>query len=288
MIKTINPNDIPFSEVYTYLSSAIAPRPICFASTIDSEGNVNLSPFSFFNVFSANPPIMVFSPVRSGRDGSLKHTHQNIKEIPEVVINIVNHPMVEQMSLASTAYEKGINEFTKAGFTEIKSEIIRPPRVAESPVSFECTVQNIIELDNTPGAGNLIIAKVERIHIHKIFLNKENKLDTTKLDLVGRMGENWYIRANKNALFEIPKPTKTIGIGIDALPKHIKNSTVLTGNNLGRLGTLKNMPSKNEIDAAKKTIEHYGISNDNDLHQFAKDVLNQGDTIKALAILCAR
>ena len=187
MIKTIHPKDISQPELHSYLLSAVAPRPICFASTIDGEGNVNLSPFSFFNIFSSNPPVMIFSPARSGRDNSLKHSHQNVKEVPEVVINIVNYPMVEQMSLSSTAYEKGVNEFVKAGFTQEPSEKVRPPRVGEAPVSLECSVTEVIELADTPGAGNLVLAKVELIHIKEEYLTNE-KIDTQKLDLIGRMG----------------------------------------------------------------------------------------------------
>ncbi|KRO87700.1 MAG: flavin reductase, partial [Cryomorphaceae bacterium BACL29 MAG-121220-bin8] len=246
-IKTIDPSDITQQELHTYLLSAIAPRPICFASTVDKKGNVNLSPFSFFNVFSSNPPMMIFSPARSGKNNSLKHTHENIKEIPEVVINIVNYDMVEQMSLTSTSYEKGVNEFVKSGLTPIPSKKIKPPRVKETPVSFECTVSKIIELGNGPGAGNLILAKVELIHVNTKYLNNKGCLDTTLLDLVGRMGENWYIRATKESLFEIAKPVKSKGIGVDKLPNSIKESTVLTGNNLGRLANLKKLPNASEI-----------------------------------------
>ena len=243
MIKTIDPSSIPQPELHAYLLSAVAPRPICFASTIDAAGNVNLSPFSFFNVFSSNPPIMIFSPARSGRDNSLKHSHQNVKEVPEVVINIVNYPIVEQMSLSSTAYEKGVNEFTKAGLTQVPSEKVKPPRVGEAPVAFECSVTEIIELADTPGAGNLILAKVELIHINEAYLT-DGQLDTKKLDLVGRMGGSWYTRSSGDALFEIPKPTRTKGIGVDMLPESIRNSNVLTGNNLGRLGNVSELPSK--------------------------------------------
>ncbi|RPG30453.1 MAG: flavin reductase family protein, partial [Muricauda sp. TMED12] len=233
MIKTVDPTTIPQPELYSILSTAVAPRPICFASTIDAEGNVNLSPYSFFNVFSSNPPVMVFSPTRSGRDNSLKHTHQNVVEVPEVVINVVNHAMAEQMSLSSTAYDKDVNEFVKAGFTQVPSVKVKPPRVGEAPVSFECRVLEVVELGQIPGAGNLIIAQVDMIHINDDYLT-DNVLDTEKLDLVGRMGGNWYIRAIKESLFEIPKPIRTHGIGVDALPKGIRESDVLTGNNLGR------------------------------------------------------
>lgn len=283
MIKTIDPTQVSQPEFHSVLLTAVAPRPICFASTVDKDGNVNLSPFSFFNVFSSDPPIMIFSPARSGRDNSLKHTHENVLEVPEVVINIVNHPMVEQMSLSSTSYVKGVNEFQKAGFTEVPSERVRPPRVAESPVSFECTVQEVIELAQTPGAGNLIIAKVELIHVNDDYFT-DGVLDTKKLDLVGRMGGNWYIRAIKDSLFEIPKPLRTHGIGVDALPKGIRESDVLTGNNLGRLGNVERVPSSKEI---QEIIQKEGLQNatKTELHQLAQQLLEEGDTEKAMAYL---
>lgn len=283
MIKTIDPNSISQPELHSYLLSAVAPRPICFASTIDAAGNVNLSPFSFFNVFSSNPPIMIFSPARSGRDNSLKHTHENVKEVAEVVINIVNYPIVEQMSLSSTAYDKGVNEFTKAGLTQVPSEKVKPPRVGEAPVAFECSVTEVIELAETPGAGNLILAKVELIHINESYLT-DGQLDTEKLDLVGRMGGSWYTRSSGDSLFEIPKPIRTKGIGVDALPENIRNSTVLSGNNLGRLGNVEGLPSKKEIENINTLVDVSG-KNREELHQLAKGVLEVGDTQKALAIL---
>jgi len=284
MIKTIDPTQISQPELHGYLLSAVAPRPICFASTVDADGNVNLSPFSFFNVFSSNPPVMIFSPSRSGRDGSLKHTHQNVKEVPEVVINIVNYPMVEQMSLSSTAYEKGVNEFEKAGFTQVSSEKVKPPRVGEAPVSFECSVTEIIELADTPGAGNLIFAKVELIHLNEDYLT-DNQLDTQKLDLVGRMGGSWYTRSNGDSLFEIPKPIRTKGIGIDQLPKGIQNSSVLTGNNLGRIGNVEQPPTAKEISQVATLEEVKTCKGKTALHQLGKQVLESGETQKALAIL---
>ena len=283
MIKTIDPNLISQPELHSYLLSAVAPRPICFASTIDAAGNVNLSPFSFFNVFSSNPPIMIFSPARSGRDNTLKHTHENVKEVAEVVINIVNYPIVEQMSLSSTAYKKGINEFTKAGLTQIASEKVKPPRVGEAPVAFECSVTEIIELADTPGAGNLILAKVELIHINETYLT-DGQLDTKKLDLVGRMGGSWYTRSSGNSLFEIPKPLRTKGIGVDALPESIRNSTILSGNNLGRLGNAEALPNEKEIKNYN-TLAAASGKNREELHQLAKSILEAGDTQKALAIL---
>ncbi|MGC1515448.1 MAG: flavin reductase family protein [Maribacter sp.] len=291
-LKTVDPKTLSQPEFHSLLLTAVAPRPICFASTVDKEGNVNLSPFSFFNVFSSNPPIMVFSPSRSGRDGSLKHTHQNIKEVAEVAINIVNYAMVEQMSLASTAYDKGVNEFTKSGFTEVASERIRPPRVAEAPVSFECTVTQVIELAETPGAGNLILAKIELMHIHTDFLDADGNLDTQKLDLVGRMGGSWYTRSSGDSLFEIPKPIRSQGMGVDQLPDAIRNSTVLTGNNLGRLGNLEHLPT---TEAINRIAEHPEVKKrfaENidtiALHNLAKKWLETGRTEEALALLLLR
>ncbi|RYC50555.1 flavin reductase family protein [Flagellimonas olearia] len=283
MIKTVDPNQISQPELHSIMLTAVAPRPICFASTVDKEGNVNLSPFSFFNVFSSNPPVMIFSPSRSGRDNSLKHTHENVKEVPEVVINIVNHDMVEQMSLSSTTYDKGVNEFVKAGFTQVPSEKVKPPRVGEAPVSFECSVMEVIELAQTPGAGNLIMAKVELIHINEAYFTN-GILDTEKLDLVGRMGGSWYIRASKDALFEIPKPLRTKGMGVDALPKGIRESEVLTGNNLGRLGNMEQLPSKEDVvdiiqDPEVKTLSKI------ELHRLAQRILEEGNAQRAMSIL---
>ena len=283
MIKTIDPSQISQPDLHSILLTAVAPRPICFASTIDSEGNVNLSPFSFFNVFSSNPPVMIFSPSRSGRDGSLKHTHQNVQEVPEVVINVVNHAMVEQMSLSSTAYDKGVNEFVKAGFTQVPSEKVKPPRVGEAPVAFECTVTEIIELAQTPGAGNLIMVEVKLIHIHEDYLT-DGVLDTQKLDLVGRMGGSWYIHANGDALFEIPKPLRGKGIGVDALPKGIRESEVLTGNNLGRLGNLESLPSASEMEQLVNTEEVQNLTK-KEIHLLAQRILEEGDAEKAMAYL---
>lgn len=290
-IKTISPSEISQPELHAYLLSAVAPRPICFASTVDADGNVNLSPFSFFNVFSSNPPILIFSPSRSGRDGSLKHSHQNVKEVPEVVINIVNHPIVEQMSLSSTAYDKGVNEFVKTGLTQVPSEKVRPPRVGEAPVSLECTVTQVIELADTPGAGNLILVKVELIHINKKYLT-DDKLDTQKLDLVGRMGESWYTRASGASLFEIPKPIRTKGIGVDNLPLAVRESKILTGNNLGRLGNLESVSTSSEMESIRNNGEVRALlsdANEADLiskvHQLAKEWLEEGKTQDALSLL---
>lgn len=228
-----------FDDLIKY---AIAPRPICFASTIDAAGEVNLSPFSYFNFMSQQPPICVFSPLLRMRDGSTKHTLDNIEEIPEVVINIVNYAMVQQQSLASTEYGKGINEFDKSGFTAIASDLIKPPRVAESPIQLECKVREITSLGDGPGGGNLVIAEIVRMHIHENLLNKDHNISQESLDLVARLGGNWYCRVTKESLFEVPKPLRNLGIGVDALPEHIRFSDILTGNHLGRLANVEQLP----------------------------------------------
>ena len=293
MIKTLDPHQISQPELHGILLTAVAPRPICFASTVNAQGQVNLSPFSYFNVFSSNPPVMIFSPARSGRDNSLKHSHENVKEVPEVVINIVNNDIVEQMSLSSTAYDKGVDEFVKAGLTAVPSEKVRPPRVGEAPVAFECSVTEVIELADTPGAGNLILAKVELIHINERYLT-EGTLDTEKLDLVGRMGGSWYIRAKEQALFEIPKPIRTKGMGVDALPEGIRESSVLTGNNLGRLGNLEALPDQKDVseiafnDELRMLAEKVGsdpAEHKRQLHWLAQRMLEAGETQKALTVL---
>ena len=288
-INSIDPNSISQQELHGYLLSAVAPRPICFASTIDKDGNVNLSPFSYFNLFSVNPPMMIFSPSRRGRDNTTKHTLENVLEVKETVINIVNYDMVEQMSLSSTEYGDGVNEFVKAGFTQVASDKIKPPRVGEAPVAFECVVDQVIALGDGPGAGNLVLAKVVQIHVKKAFLDAEGKLDTPKLDLVARMGGNWYCRASGDALFEIPKPIRTQGLGVDMLPEAVQNSTVLTGNNLGRLGNLEELPTK---EAIAKITEHpevksilNGAEDVSEIHKLAQQWLADGKTEDALALL---
>ncbi|MCU0437909.1 MAG: flavin reductase family protein [Raineya sp.] len=282
MIKTISPKDVSTAEFHGYFLSAVAPRPIAFASTIDKDGNINLSPFSFFNAFGANPPILIFSPARRVRDNTTKHTLENVKEVGEVVINIVNYAMVEQTSLASTEYDKGVNEFVKAGFTQVASTLVKPPRVGESPVAFECKVLQIIETGSEGGAGNLIICEVVLAHIKEDILDEKGKIDTKKIDLVGRMGGEWYCRANGDSLFEIPKPLLTKGIGIDQLPDFIKNSTILTGNNLGRLANVEQLPSKEDIQSfedvdVKNWLKTLSTSElQNALHKHAQKLLEQG------------
>ncbi|MFN9501846.1 MAG: flavin reductase family protein, partial [Chryseotalea sp.] len=222
MYKRIDPKEVTTGVLHSYLLGAIAPRPIAFASTIDKEGKVNLSPFSFFNVFGANPPILIFSPARRGRDNTVKHSYENVLEVPEVTINIVDYAMVQQMSLASTEYPKGVNEFVKAGLTEIASEKVKPPRVADAPASFECKVLQVIPTGIEGGAGNLIICEVVLVHIANRVLDANGKIDPFKLDAVARMGGDWYCRAKGDALFTVPKPLEKIGIGIDQLPDEIR------------------------------------------------------------------
>lgn len=293
MIMTIDPKEIPVPELHGFLLGAVAPRPIAFASTVDKQGNVNLSPFSFFNVFSANPPIMIFSPARRGRDNTTKHTLENVLEHPEVVINVVSHSIVEQMSLSSTEYEKGVNEFIKSGLTPIDSETIEPPRVKESPVSFECKVLEVKSLGENGGAGNLVICEVQRMHISDDILT-DGKIDPNKIDLVGRMGGNWYSRASGNDIFEVAKPLVTKGIGVDQIPVNIRNSDVLTGNNLGQLGNIEQLPSQEEIDQFANEPEVRAILDSLDgnhealqkeLHLLAQKHLLEGSVMDAWKVL---
>jgi len=285
---SINPNEISVAKLHGYLLGSVAPRPIAFASTVDTEGNPNLAPFSFFNVFSANPPIMVFSPARSVRDNTTKHTLDNCISTKEVVINVVNYDMVHQMSLASTAYAQGVNEFEKSGFTMLKSEKVAPFRVAESPVQFECKVTEVVALGKEGGAGNMIICEVIKVHIQEDILDADGRIDQHKLDLVARAGGSFYSRA-KEGFFEIPKPIATLGIGVDAIPEHIKNSTILTGNDLGMLGNVEQIPTKEEVATfEKQTMErcsHILKASQEDIHKKAQDYLEKGDVATAWKIL---
>lgn len=289
---SIDPNLIATKDLHGILLTAVAPRPIAFASTVNSKGEVNLSPFSFFNVFSSNPPILIFSPARRVRDNTTKHTLQNVEEVREVVINSVNFSIVEQMSLSSTEYSKGVNEFTKSGLTEVPSLKIRPPRVLESPVSFECKVDTIIPLGDKGGAGNLVICKVVHIHIRNEYLDENNNLDTKKLDLVARLGGSWYSRVTEESLFEIPKPVASKGIGVDNLPKHTFETNILTGNNIGRLGNYEKIPTIEEIESIKKLPELLNVlSIENQqkkleaTHKIVKQYLETGNLELAIATL---
>ncbi|MFM6984179.1 MAG: flavin reductase family protein [Chitinophagaceae bacterium] len=276
---SVTPEELTVPKLHQLLLGSVGPRPICFASTIDSQGNRNLAPFSFFNVFSANPPILVFSPARSGRTNETKHTHDNVKEVPQVVINVVTYDMVHQMSLASSPYAKGVDEFVKTGFTPVDSDLVKPARVKESPVQLECEVQQVVELGQNGGAGNLVICKVLKMHIDENVLNEHGQIDQTKIDLVASMGGDWYCRAQGDALFELVKPLTNCGIGVDALPEHIRLSHVLSGNDLGRLGNVEEIPDADFMQAIK--LEFSG----SDVFQSAKRLLSEGKSKEALALL---
>lgn len=275
---TLDPKELPIPKLHHYLLGSIGPRPIAFASTIDAEGNRNLAPFSFFNVFSANPPILIFSPARSGRTNITKNTHDNVKAVAEVVINVVTYDMVHQMSLTSSPFEAGVDEFEKAGFTPIASDTIRPFRVKESPVQIECKVLEIKELGQKGGAGNLIICEVQKIHIDERVLDENQMVDQKKIDLVSRMGGNWYCRANDASMFEVDKPITTIGVGVDSLPINIRTSSQLTGNDLGILGNMQAIPTDEEIKAELSVIDTPSLS-------LAKDLLNKNKPQMAYAVL---
>jgi flavin reductase (DIM6/NTAB) family NADH-FMN oxidoreductase RutF len=290
---TINLKEVRPGDAHNFLLHAIAPRPICFASTIDAGGNVNLSPFSFFNLFSTNPPVIIFSPSRRGRDNTTKHTLQNLLEVPEVAVNIVSYDMVQQVSLSSCEYPKGTDEFIKAGFTKELSILIKPPRVKESPVQMECEIIEIKPLGTKGGAGNLVIAEVLMMHIHENILGENGKIDQRKLDLVARLGGNWYARINAGNLFELEKPNTAIGIGIDNLPDSIKNSKILTGNHLGRLANVNETPFIDPIfedDRLKNIFQYYSINPEEmekELHLYAAGLLDEGKVNDAWQVLLA-
>ncbi|WP_299834396.1 flavin reductase family protein [uncultured Tenacibaculum sp.] len=281
---TINPKEVSTGKLHQYLLGAVAPRPIAFASTIDEEGNPNLSPFSFFNVFGANPPIMIFSPARSVRNNTTKHTLDNVEKTKEVVINVVNYDIVQQMSLSSTMYPKGVNEFVKSGLTMLPSEEVKPFRVAESPVQFECKVNDVIYTGNEGGAGNLIVCEVVKLHVNEDVLNEEGLIDQYKIDLVSRAGGSFYSRA-RDGFFEIPKPLSTLGIGVDQIPEAIRNSTVLTGNNLGVLANVEALPNTEVVDNfAQEHPEYVGLSEEKK-HTFAQQYLDKNDVESAWKVL---
>ena len=279
---TINPKEISVPKMHGYLLSAVIPRPIAFASTIDIEGNVNLSPFSFFNCFSANPPILVFSPSRKGRDSTSKHTYENVKEVPEVVIHIVNYNMAEQMSLSSCEYPKGINEFEKAGLTQVPSQMVKPPRVGEAPVAMECKVNQIIELGTGGAAGNLVICEVLLMHIKEEVLDGNGRIDPVKLDAVARMGGDYYLRVQENNIITIPKPNDKLGIGVDQIPERIRKSKVLTGNDLGRLGNIESLPEPLSKEESEKLPKGEVA-----IHTLAQQLLKAGKLEEAWKFLLA-
>ncbi len=289
MISVLS-SDLSGTKMHAYLLGAVGPRPIAFASTLDLEGKPNLSPFSFFNVFSSNPPILIFSPSRRVRDNTTKHTLENARQTMEVVINIVNFDMVQQMSLASTEYPKGENEFKKAGLTMVKSDLVKPFRVAESPVQFECKVTKIEALGTQGGAGNLIFSEVLKMHISPTVLDENGNIDPYKIDQVARMGGNWYTRANMG-LFEVPKPLSSLGIGVDAIPEPIRSSRILTGNDLGLLGNVEKIPSPKEVaDFIASHIEARSVLSGRDafeIHRMAQEYLQKNDLSSAWKLLLA-
>ena len=292
-MKTIDISSLPVMEKQQWLQHAIAPRPICFASTIDKNGHVNLSPFSFFNLFSSNPPIVIFSPARRGRDNTTKHTLENVLEVPECVINIVDYAMVQQMSLSSCEFPKEVNEFVKAGFTEQSATRIQPPMVKEAKIKLECKVNEVKSLGENGGAGQLVIAEVLCMHVDESILGDDGKIDQQKLELVARLGGDWYCKVDPTNLFKVPKPNTKLGIGIDQLPESIRNSQVLTGNHLGMLGNVHEMP---DIDASftddrvKNIFQYYSVSPaemETELHKYAAELLNAGHVEKAWqGLLC--
>lgn len=293
-ILSIDPKSLPIPKLHSYLLGAVAPRPIAFASTVDKEGNINLSPFSFFNVFSSNPPTLIFSPARRGRDNTTKHTYQNVKEVAECVINIVNYDIVQQMSLSSVEYPKGVNEFVKSGLTPIASELVTPPRVKESPVQLECIVKQVIELGDQGGAGNLILCEIVKMHINEEVLDANGHIDPFKMDQVARLGGDWYCRV-RPGLFEVEKPNTKLGIGVDKIPADIRLSNVLTGNHLGQLGNVESLPDETTVNEYKLTeLAELFIELQDDqkalerhLHERAASLLNEGKVAEAWMTLLA-
>jgi flavin reductase (DIM6/NTAB) family NADH-FMN oxidoreductase RutF len=287
-LKDLNP-----AEKQYYLQHVVAPRPVCFASTIDKAGNVNLSPFSFFNLFSSNPPIVIFSPSRRVRDNTTKHTLENVLEVPEVVINIVTYDMVHQTSLSSCEYPKAVNEFTKAGFTQQPATLVKPPMVKESKVKMECTVTEVKPLGSDGGAGNLVICEVLRMHIDDSLLDANKKLDQRKINHVARLGGDWYCVVNETNLFQVEKPNTQLGIGVDTLPPAIRNSKILSGNNLGQLANVNELPiiePSFDDDHLKQIIQYYSINPDEmerELHGYAKKLLEEGKVREAWQVLLA-
>lgn len=285
-------SELPIMEKQAWLQHAIAPRPICFASTIDEAGNINLSPFSFFNLFSSNPPIVIFSPARRGRDNTTKHTLENVLAVPECVINMVDYSMVQQMSLSSCEYPKGVDEFIKAGFTKEAATMVKPPMVKEAKIKLECKINEVKSLGDQGGAGQLVIAEVLCMHIDDSILNAEGTMiDQTKLELVARLGGDWYCKVNNDNLFKVAKPNTALGIGIDAIPESIKNSSILTGNHLGQLGNVNELPSIDPAfhdDRLKNIIQYYSINPnemEQELHKYATELLNQEKVQEAWQIL---
>ena len=274
--------DLSTTQTQMILQNAIAPRPIAFVSTIDESGNINLSPFSFFNMFSANPPIVIFSPAKRVRDNTSKHTLENVLAIKECVINMVNYDMVQQMSLASTDYPKGVNEFTKAGFTALASDLVKPPRVKESPVQMECKVREIIALGDAPGAGNLVIAEILKIHIAENILDADGKIDPTKMEQVARLGGDWYSKITPDSLFKVAKPLTTMGVGVDAIPEIFRNANFLIGNQLGKLGNVEQVPA-----LSAQEMQDLKIKDTLSLQQQISQLIDSNDLINAWKLMVA-
>ncbi len=285
---SITPKELTPVQVQAYLQAAVGPRPIALASTIDEDGNANLSPFSFFNIFSSNPPILIFSPARRVRNNTIKHTLINAEATKEVVINIVNYDIVQQISLASTEYGDGVDEFVKAGLTKVKSDVVKPYRVSESPVQLECKVNQIVPLGTEGGAGNLVICEVVKIHIHEHILNENGAIDQAKIDLVARMGGNWYTRANAG-MFEVEKPLTTLGIGVDSVPDEIKKSDIFVGNDLGKLGNIEHIPTIEEVSAFLNENQEIKIllesNNTEEIYKKAKELLDNDKVLDAWKII---
>ncbi len=283
--------DLKPGEKQYYLQHVVGPRPICFASTIDKAGNINLSPFSFFNLFSSHPPIVIFSPARRVRDNTTKHTLQNVLEVPEVVINIVTWDMVQQVSLASCEFPKGVNEFIKAGFTQEPATLVRPPMVKESKAKMECKVLEVKPLGTEGGAGNLVICEILRLHLDDALLDANKKMDQRKINHVARLGADWYCVVNEDNLFQVEKPHTQIGIGVDALPPAVRNSKLLTGNHLGQLANINEIPAIDpSFDDAplKQIIQYYSINPDEmerELQEYAKKLLDEGKVKDAWQVL---
>jgi flavin reductase (DIM6/NTAB) family NADH-FMN oxidoreductase RutF len=279
------------AEKQYYLQHVVAPRPICFASTIDLQGNVNLSPFSFFNLFSSNPPVVVFSPARRVRDNTTKHTLQNVQEVPEVVINIVTFDMVQQTSLASCEFPKGVDEFSKSGFTKQPATVVRPPMVLESKAKLECKVLEVKSLGENGGAGQLVICEVLKLHLDDSLLDADMKIDQTKLELVARLGGDWYCRVGPENLFVVPKPNVKLGIGLDALPESIRTSNSLTGNHLGQLANVHEMPVVDpsfEDDHLKNIVQYFSLNPaemEAEVHSYAARLLDQNKVGEAWQVL---
>lgn len=285
MLK-IDPIEFGIQKLSKLLLGGVAPRPIAFASTVDKEGKHNLSPFSFYNAFGVNPSTLIFSPSRRGRDNTTKHTFENLKEVPEVVINAVTYDMVYQMSLSSTEYGKGVNEFIKTGLTPVESSVVKPHRVAESPLQFECEVREIIETSGKAGSGNLVICEIVCIHLDEKILDEDGTINPDKIDLVGRLGEDYYVRTSGNAKFSVPKPISSIGIGVDALPEHIKLSKYLTGNELGKLGNIEKLPTEDEIETFRNDTKILNLKDETQaLHNYAKSLISVDKIKEALAVL---